>query len=93
MESFTLFFSGSVLRRMGRESLTHVLIPLALLIDEMVRCCDVIVSVSFKASDRILFFELKVADEPAEKVLRVGHLLKTREEAWLTLLRIKFLLS
>ena len=51
-----------------------------------------IVSVSFKASDRILFFELKVTDETVEKFFCVRHLLQSREKAWLAGFRLNFFL-
>ena len=66
VKSFTLFFCSGILGRVSGESLPHVLVPLVLLVDEMVGGCDVVVSVSFETSDRVLFFELKVANEPAE---------------------------
>jgi len=91
VESLALLVGG-FLRGVGRERLTHVLVPLALLVDQMVSGSDVVVSVGFKASDRILFFELKVTDEPVEEVFREGHLLKTGEKARLTRLLTKFLL-
>ena len=52
-----------------------------------------IVSVSFKASDGILFLELKVSNQAIKKVLCVWHLLETREKAWLTRFRKEFFLS
>ena len=84
MESFTLLVIVAFVRR---EGLTHVGIPLVLLIDEMIGSRDVIVSVSFKASDRILLFELKVAYEATQEIFGVRHLLESREKAWLLLLR------
>ena len=63
VESFTFLI---IITFMCWESLTHVSIPLILLIDEMIGSCDVIVSVSFKTSDRIIFFELKVANKAIE---------------------------
>ena len=70
--------------RLRRERFAHVLVSLLLLVDEMIGSRDVIVSVSFEASDRVLFFKLKVANEPAKKFLSVRHLLETREKAWFT---------
>lgn len=67
----------------GGEGFAHVGVPLCFLIDEMVSSRDVIVSVSFETSDGVLFFKLKVVDESAEELFCVGHLLKTREKAWL----------
>lgn len=58
----------------------------------MVCGSDVIVSVSFKTSDRILLFKLKVADKTIKKLLGVGHLLETGEKAWLTSLRCEVFL-
>ena len=63
MESFTFLI---VVAFMGGEGFTHVGVSLILLIDEMIGSCDVIVSVSFKTSDRIIFFELKVANKAIE---------------------------
>ena len=63
MESFTFLI---VVAFMGGEGFTHVGVSLILLIDEMIGSCDMIVSVSFKASDRILFFELKVSNKAIE---------------------------
>ena len=52
-----------------------------------------IVSVSFKASDRILLFELKVSNKATKEIFCVGHLLETREKAWLTRFCKEFFLS
>ena len=80
VESLTLL---GIVALVSGEGFTHVGVPLVLLIDEMVSSCDMIVSVSFEASDGVLLFELKVANETAKEVFREGHLLKTGEKAWL----------
>ena len=89
MESFTLLVIVAFVRR---EGLTHVGIPLVLLIDEMIGSRDVIVSVSFEASDGILLFELKVANKATQEILCVRHLLESREKAWLTRFRCEVFL-
>ena len=90
VESFTFLI---IVTFMSWEGFTHVSISLILLIDEMIGSCDMIVSVSFKASDGILFLELKVSNQAIKKVLCVWHLLETREKAWLTRFRKEFFLS
>ena len=89
MKSFTLF---CIITFVSWESLTHISVSLSFLIDEMVCSCDVIVSVSFKASDRILLFKLKVTDEAVKQLFCVRHLLQSREKAWLTRFRKNFFL-
>lgn len=43
-----------------------------------------VVSVSLHATNRILFFKVKVLNELLEKIFVEWHFLKTREKAWLS---------
>ena len=67
----------------GGEGLPHVLVPLVLLVDQVVRCRDVVVAIGLQAADRVLLLELEVVYEPHEQLSRVGHLLEAGEEAGL----------
>ena len=68
----------------SRESLAHVGVALVFLVDQVVSRSDMVVTVCFQASDRVLLFKLKVVYESLEKITRVGHLLKPWEKSWLT---------
>lgn len=55
-----------VILNASREGLSHVLISQILLVDQVVRGRYMIVSIRFKASDRIVFLELEVVDQPSQ---------------------------
>ena len=65
----------------GGEGLPHVLVPLVFLVDQVVRCRDVIVTIGLQAANRVFFLKLEVVYEPHKQLSRVGHLLKAGEEA------------
>ena len=64
----------------GRESFSHVLVALVLLVDEVVGCGDVIVTVGLHASYRVLLLELEILDQSVEQVSAPRHLLHPWEE-------------
>jgi hypothetical protein len=74
----------------SRESFPHVLVARVLLVDKMVRCCYVVVSVCLQAPNRIVFFKAVVFNQPFEKILAEGHFLKSREKTRLTLATLVF---
>ena len=69
---------------MGAESFPHILIPRILLVDQVICCRYVVVSVCLQTPNRVVFFKAVVLDQLGEKVLLVGHFLETWEEAWLS---------
>ena len=82
LESLSL--GGQIFLRARRESLPHVSVPLVLFVYQVVCRCDVVVTVSLEASDRVFLLELEVIDEPLKQLTRVGHLLEAWEQAWLS---------
>lgn len=80
LHAISLAVHGLLFVGLGAESLSHVSIPMVLLVDQVVGCRDVIVSISFHASDRVLLLKVVVFDQLAEQFWLPGHLLKTWEE-------------
>ena len=91
LESFSL--SLHVVLSACRESLSHVGVSLVFLVYQVVRRCDMVVSISFETSDRVLLLELEVVDQALEELPSIGHFLKSWEKAWLALLRESVLLG
>ena len=67
---------------MGGEGLPHVLVPLIFLVDQVVSGSDVVVAISFKASDRVILFKLEISDQALQQILLEWHLLQAREKSW-----------
>ena len=81
-----LTLSLHVVLSAGRESLPHVGVPLVFLVYQVVRRCNVVVPISFEASDRVFLLELEVVYQALEELSGIGHLLKSWEKARLALL-------
>ena len=65
----------------SREGLSHVGVALVFLVDQMVRCRDVVMTIGFEASYRVVLFKLEIVDQSLKKIPRVRHLLESREHA------------
>ena len=74
-----LTFGLDVVLSAGRECLSHVGVSLVLLVYQVVRRCDMVVPISFEASDRVFLFELEVVYQALEELPSIGHLLKSWE--------------
>ena len=61
MKSFS--FSLAAIWVTSGERFSHVLVSLILLVDEMISSSDMIVTIGFETSDRIIFFKLEVIDK------------------------------
>lgn len=63
----------------SRESFPHILVAMSLLVDQVIGCRDMVVTVSLHTSDRILFFELVVFNQLLKQSFFPWHFLETWE--------------
>lgn len=68
----------------GAECFTHVLVTKILFVEQMVRCCYVIVTVSLHTPAGVLLLKVKILDQPLQKLFVNWHLLKSRIKARLS---------